>query len=190
MDLGFINCEDNMSYFLISDTHFFHEKMMLPEYEERPFRDVNHMNETMIMNWNSVVGISDIVIHFGDFAWGAAAVIIPIIARLNGHKMIILGNHDKRSVGWFKRHGFTKVYRNSLTLGNVIFSHRPHEELPEGVINVHGHIHSGKHRPYQLNPLTHRCVCVEQINYTPILLQEVLHDQSDSVLQLLDQAVC
>lgn len=34
---------------------------------------VFHMNETIIANWNSVVGPDDIIFHLGDFCLGDSA---------------------------------------------------------------------------------------------------------------------
>ena len=51
-----------------SDTHFFHDKVV--EYSQRPFANVEEMNEEMIARWNSVVHQDGIVFHLGDFCFG------------------------------------------------------------------------------------------------------------------------
>ena len=53
--------------FFTSDTHFCHANVV--EYSERPFRDVDEMNETLIHNWNEVVPKDGIVFHLGDFCF-------------------------------------------------------------------------------------------------------------------------
>lgn len=45
---------DGSRVFFTSDTHFNHTNII--RFCNRPFKDVTHMNETIIANWNSVVG--------------------------------------------------------------------------------------------------------------------------------------
>lgn len=52
-----------MIYFF-SDTHFNHSHII--EYCNRPFNNVNKMNNTLIINWNSVVKKDDMVYHLED----------------------------------------------------------------------------------------------------------------------------
>jgi calcineurin-like phosphoesterase family protein len=51
------------------------------------------MNEILIKNWNEVVAPEDTIFVLGDFALAARAV-ETITRRLNGRKILILGNHD------------------------------------------------------------------------------------------------
>jgi len=53
------------------------------------------MNETLIANWNDVVGHDDTVMILGDLVMGTIAETLPLISRLNGHKSLIAGNHDR-----------------------------------------------------------------------------------------------
>jgi len=56
--------------FFTSDTHFNHANII--KFCDRPFKDVELMNETLIANWNRVVGLDDTVFHLGDFCLGGA----------------------------------------------------------------------------------------------------------------------
>ena len=82
--------------FFTADTHFGHKNII--DYCKRPFRDVEEMNETLIDNWNSIVGKNDIVLHLGDFGMGDAVEWNRILERLNGRIYLVAGNHDLRAL--------------------------------------------------------------------------------------------
>lgn len=82
-----------MSTFFTADTHFGHQNILKYQAATRPFRDLNHMHEALIANWNAVVRPADTVYHLGDFGFGPAAALAR--KRLNGTIRLILGNHDK-----------------------------------------------------------------------------------------------
>ena len=52
---------DGSKVFFTSDTHFYHGNII--RFCNRPFKDVEMMNETIISNWNDTVGQDDIVFH-------------------------------------------------------------------------------------------------------------------------------
>lgn len=79
--------------FFISDTHFGHKNII--KFCDRPFSDVEEMNEALIENWNSVVGEDDEVFHLGDVALGPWVEWDSILTRLNGFKTLVIGNHDR-----------------------------------------------------------------------------------------------
>ena len=145
--------------FVTSDHHFFHANII--KYCNRPFFSYQEMNEVMIKRWNKVVGKNDVVIYCGDFAWrGKARLIRP---RLNGTIILVRGNHD---LTLSKRDGFV-IIEGNLGMGNMIFSHEPLEEVPKGIINIHGHIHHHD-SDKGIN------VSVEKTNYYPIKLKDVM----------------
>lgn len=59
---------DGSKVYFTSDTHFYHSNII--GFCKRPFKNVEDMNETLIENWNRVVGQDDIVFHLGDFCLG------------------------------------------------------------------------------------------------------------------------
>jgi calcineurin-like phosphoesterase family protein len=80
-------------YFYTSDTHFGHERII--DLCNRPFTSVYDMNESLINNWNSLVSQNDVVYCLGDMVLGEIAKNLPLIARLNGYKILIPGNHNR-----------------------------------------------------------------------------------------------
>src|ERR1019366_6002226 len=79
-----------MIYFT-SDEHFYHSRVI--EYCSRPFLSVESMNETMVKNWNDVVGPDDTVYCLGDFSMAFRSVEL-FSSRLLGTKKLVPGNHD------------------------------------------------------------------------------------------------
>lgn len=75
-----------MIYF-IADTHFYHNNII--KYCDRPFEDVEEMNNYIVKKWNSVVKPNDIILHLGDVGFGLKEQLIPLIASLNGNKILI-----------------------------------------------------------------------------------------------------
>lgn len=82
-----------MTTWFTSDTHLGHANII--KYCNRPFRDTDHMDEEIIRRWNETVSPEDTVYHLGDIALGKIADSLPKVARLNGHKIAVLGNHDR-----------------------------------------------------------------------------------------------
>lgn len=54
-----------MANFYISDLHIGHENIL--RFDNRPFADVNEMNNKLIENWNARVRSDDTVYILGDF---------------------------------------------------------------------------------------------------------------------------
>ena len=84
-----------MGIFLTSDTHFGHARIL--ELCNRPFSSTEEMNEALITNYNKVVSPMDTVYHLGDVAMGKIAESLPLLNRMNGAKILVLGNHDRPS---------------------------------------------------------------------------------------------
>ena len=81
--------------FFTSDTHFGHEAII--KFCNRPFKDAHEMDEVMINNWNNKVGPDDLIFHLGDFAFGGSELWNSILPKLNGHKVLIISNHDRKN---------------------------------------------------------------------------------------------
>jgi calcineurin-like phosphoesterase family protein len=182
-----------MKIFFISDTHFFHKNII--KYTNRPFLDVNKMNEYIINQWNNVVSENDIIYHLGDFAIGWDKTFPDkkecykhIMDQLNGKKILIKGNHDRESDNFYKDIGFSEVYPY-LIVDGMLLTHYPleineyqKESLKQFIYKlqnlynkykltkvIHGHIHNN-----HCNLKNHINVSVEAINYKPLELEKGL----------------
>lgn len=77
--------------FFTSDPHYWHNNVI--RYCNRPFADMQEMNEAMIKAWNDTVGPQDTVYCLGDFSLAFRPVEL-ISSRLQGTKYLVPGNHD------------------------------------------------------------------------------------------------
>ena len=143
------------------------------------------MNETLISNWNKVVGKDDFVFHLGDFSVGGAAEWTSLIDCLNGRIFLVLGNHDMNNVdqGFMRR--FEDVSMQMLiSIGKqrVYLNHYPflcYGGAYRGTWQLFGHLHTGScmsgldsPRLQMLFPRQYD-VGVDNNNYTPISFAEV-----------------
>lgn len=173
-----------MTIFVISDTHFCHENIYgfvdaQGHRIRREFANAQEGDEAMIERWNSVVKPSDHVYHLGDVTMlrgsdGNCAPAARILDRLNGHKRLVLGNHDHNTVEWYAR-WFEKIKGQNMHNGLLMTHYPVHPgSLGRAKANVHGHTHrqhvmNGWQRVEQyIN------VSVEVIAYTPVALEDVL----------------
>lgn len=124
-----------------SDTHFGHKNILEFEREARPFKCLEEMHEVMIDRWNRVVLNCDTVYHLGDFAFGRAN--LKIAERLNGKKILIMGNHDSHPASDYLTF-FSRLF--GVTFWKMcILSHvpvHPNQLGSRAFLNVHGHLHS------------------------------------------------
>lgn len=165
---------------ITSDTHFFHHRII--EYENRPFLNREMMNEKLIKNWNKKVGKEDLVYHLGDLYMNASRKdITDLLGKLNGHIILISGNHDEDNFNFLRGSGrFLEVvpHPNKYLIENfIILSHEPvYLENRSPFINFFGHVHGSE--AYKTISSHGACVCPERWDYTPVnfeyLKEEVL----------------
>ena len=79
----------------ISDLHLNHRNII--KLCNRPYKDVNHMNECINYFWNVSISDDDIIYIIGDIGFGDEQTLLPLIENLHGHKKLVMGNHDKSS---------------------------------------------------------------------------------------------
>lgn len=160
-----------MTIWLTSDTHFNHFNII--GYCNRPFSNVGEMDWELVRRWNAVVQPQDKVYHLGDVYMNAShGYIDNLLSQLNGHKRLILGNHDRGKDQTLLKY-FDKIYAmRFLKVGDKLLqlTHMPlhPDSIKKGWINIHGHIHNKESPdgPY-------RNVCVEMTDYFPIKAEDI-----------------
>ena len=166
-----------MIYF-ISDTHFHHSNII--KYCNIPFKDINEMNETIISNWNSIITKDDVLYHLGDFCLSNDDEIKSIFNRLNGSKILIRGNHARKSVKFYENIGFEVLTHAPIVLDEykLMLSHvpLPDVKIKDGYINLHGHIHNKKisdDYPKNYSENRHINLSVDSTDFKPVSLGEI-----------------
>jgi len=176
--------------FLVSDTHFGHAGVCRFMREDgvtklRPWDNPEEMDEEMVRRWNERVRPNDKVYHLGDVVINRRA--LPTLARLNGDKVLIRGNHDI-----FPDVEYGKYFRELRAyhvMNGMILSHIPVHEASLGRFgtNIHGHLHASRVKRARgvdartgetlySNEIDTRywCACVEQTDFTPILFEDAI----------------
>lgn len=166
-----------MTIFWSSDTHYFHKNII--SYSNRPFKDVDEMNEKLIANWNSVVTNNDTVYHLGDVSFADKEKTDKILNRLNGQIMLVKGNHDNRLVSdrfeWVKDYFELKVQDKDTKKGSqlIVMSHYPFATWNgsyRGSVSVHGHTHNNLKKDYNLLRMD---IGVDACNFFPISYEQI-----------------
>ena len=170
--------------FFTSDTHFNHANII--RFCNRPFKDVEQMNEVMITNWNNAISKDDTVFHLGDFCLGGAAEWTKILDRLNGKIYLIMGNHDLKNI----RQGFISRFEHvamqmRIEIGKkrIYLCHYPflccEGSYKDDVWQLFGHVHTRRSnsgidagRLQYLYP-TQYDVGVDNNNFTPVSFGQV-----------------
>ena len=171
--------------FFASDHHMGHEGPYSKFIMENglplrhPFVNSDEADEMMIERHNARVTDNDRVYFVGDFCFSKKH--IHKAGRMRGKKVLIKGNHDTLDLKEYLPY-FDDI-RGVHQFDGMVITHIPvHEQsLGRWGFNVHGHLHS--HRvmkidkgcsadPPEIDPRYFN-VSVEQINYTPISLEEV-----------------
>lgn len=162
-----------------SDTHLQLGHSNIIRYCNRPFLDaggnpdVEKMDKALLRAWRETVKGDDTIINLGDvfFKWSKERA-QNVMANLPGHKILVLGNHDRsHQPEWWREIGFHEVYPWPIIYKEwYILSHEEvflNEKMP--YINLHGHRHQVKlDKPCYIN------VSVECTNYKPVLLSSLL----------------
>jgi calcineurin-like phosphoesterase family protein len=127
-----------------SDLHFDHVNIL--GFCNRPFRDVDHMNTSIVNNIASRVEHDDDLWVLGDFAFGNdPARFRHWFDLIPGRKHLIVGNHDGRlalELPWASIHHILEIKD-----GNQVFvlCHYPMltwNKARRGAIQLFGHVHN------------------------------------------------
>ena len=196
-----------MNHWFTSDQHFGHNNVI--GLCDRPFEDIDHMHDEMIVRWNSVVKPQDTVWVVGDYSLHPRE--LTHLKHMRGTKRLIAGNHDVVWSGHKESHKYFRTYleyfesihewkRLKFSGFEFNLSHFPYGTgryesyrlKNVGVPLVHGHVHekwklvNTKYVSWNDTPMLN--VGVDRWNFTPVSLEEVIHQLREGIPEPHDLA--
>lgn len=151
--------------FVTSDHHF-------GSWQNFDFLKVfsKEQEKELIAKWNSVVGKDDIVYYNGDFCDCNFLEMREYFKQLNGHIILVRGNHDQFSDGIYKAVFDDVVDYVVLDDLGIVINHCPKDV--DGAKEVYGHVHREgeealkKHKGF--------CSCVQFNDGYPVSLEKIV----------------
>lgn len=170
-------------YFFVADEHYGHANVI--GFNDRPFADVEEMDEALIANHNSVVKKGDIVIHAGDFCWYKryydknlnSKDVVSYINRLNGTHVFLKGSHDY----WMPRNKSIQIWEKMIDGHYLVVCHYAMHTWARSHFNS-WHLYAHSHKDLKLSGKRH-CISVENTNYFPLSfdqVKEIMVDKSNN----------
>ena len=163
--------EDEHRTWVFSDPHFDHEGSI--HAFGRPFWSSAQGDAHLLDRWTRNVRNDDTVVCLGDVTLGRAThSLIDRIRQRPGRKVLVAGNHDNAFIdrlrGAFDEVACCVHMPGAEDEPDLLCTHVPLDTVPEGCVNVHGHVHlKSTIDRRRIN------VCVEQIGYTPVPVTDV-----------------
>lgn len=165
-----------MNYY-IADWHYGHNNIL--HYDDRPFASIEDMNKALIERWNNTVSDEDTVYVLGDMFWCKAKEAVLVLKSLNGHKVLIKGNHDRVGNAEFDK-CFDKIADYLEIVDDewcdegekVVLCHYP---IPcfknhfKGWIHLYGHVHD----TFEHNMMLHDRYLMEELYGRPCKMYNV-----------------
>jgi len=180
--IGVVNEEGLLSKtYYISDHHFHHANII--EYESRPFENLSDMDTFMVSAWNATVSPEDTVIYGGDLALGSIrgykSRITPLVASLNGKKILVKGNHERsqktsRAIGFDETHSY--YFKDGVLVVHDLMKQwdRLCQQINEADYVLYGHVHRKLlDAPVVAGKKKFINICVEHLDYIPRTLEEL-----------------
>lgn len=134
-----------MNYWLLSDTHFGHNKMVRDGLRPEGYED------TVLDAIKKFTQIRDILIHLGDVAFYDVMYWHNVLLSASNARrnILLIGNHDRDTLTKYYSLGWDFVcdeFKLNIYGETILFSHIPAENRTDYTINIHGHYHDDDHR--------------------------------------------
>jgi len=164
---------------IASDWHFLHDNLCKPEYCNRPKDHSNKIFKNLMC-----IPENDVLICLGDISIGRELDVYDwFIKPLKFKKILVKGNHDRKSNSWYLEHGWDFVCYSFIDTyfgKRILFSHYP-KPYTDCDYNFHGHLHNNVSKFENLTEANkkfiserHILIAPELSNYRPLSLQHVI----------------
>lgn len=169
--------------------HFGHKWMA----QHRGFQDEFYHDEKIVEEWNNMIHKKDLTFILGDVTMENPDYFYHL-DRLNGRKIVVLGNHDLHQHAR-KLLEYVESVAGMIDYKGFCLTHAPihPNELPRYKGNIHAHIHennlievmaqsSWKDPGSTLVPTLHKYYNVDAkiINYKPKTIEELINENIKS----------
>ena len=164
------------------DWHLCHDKDFI--WKARGFNSVEEMNEAIVERHNARVTTEDTVYVLGDCALGNTTVAIEYIKQMNGHKVLIVGNHDtdQRIKTYIEEGIFEDIQFGARLKASkrtrFYLSHYPtivnNFDDPVNVWNISAHTHSKE--KFEIKDKKIYCVSLDAHDCCPVNIETILND--------------
>jgi calcineurin-like phosphoesterase family protein len=141
-----------MKTYITSDLHWGHKNIMkfCPVSRARFRDDLDYMNQTMVKEWNDLISPEDLVYILGDVAFLPAAKAVEYMRRLNGRKILVQGNHDRKTLNdpvfrdcFEEIHHYLDINYNGTKVCMFHYPIAEWDQMHRGSVHFHGHLHGG-----------------------------------------------
>lgn len=163
-----------MNHWIMTDNHLGHHRLHEEELGGRPVG----FEETILKNIGAIVQPNEVYIDLGDVAIYQHETWHNRLRQACRGKMILVrGNHDSKSIGWYYDHGWDFVADEILIEAfgkRLLFTHRPAQDSDRFDFNIHGHFHHNRHHPEIATMHKHILVSIEHA-YRPVSLRKLIN---------------
>jgi calcineurin-like phosphoesterase family protein len=181
--------EKEMKTWLTADLHFGHKNIMkfCPVTRARFNDDVDYMNNAMVEEWNAKVDPDDTVYILGDVAFMSGSDAGRLMKRLNGKKILVAGNHDRKTLmDETFRNAFVEIHQYldiKYDGHKIVMFHYPiaeWDQMHRGSLHFHGHLHGGTSG---LEPYRALDVAMDATGEIVISMERAINKIKDNVIK-------
>ena len=156
----------------ISDWHYGHGNILA--FDNRPFTNIEQMNQALVERWNDAVRPGDVVYVLGDMFWCGTDVSVPVLDSLAGQIFLVKGNHDccgdkKFADKFIKIDEYMEIEDDGR---KVVLCHYPIPCFKNHFYNWY-HLYGHVHNSFEFNMMEHDKFLMQELYSRPCRMYNV-----------------